>query len=226
MLGPVGSHRIQGFMNATSLYVKELYLSIQGEARYAGYPCVFVRLSGCPLRCRWCDTAYGFEGGEVLEFEVLYQRIAELNCSHVELTGGEPLAQDQCIPFMRGLVDRGYTVMIETGGSEPIEEVPSEVHIIMDLKCPQSGMVEKNRFENIAHLKPTDEVKFVIADRADFDWAIEQINLYDLPNPLMSVAFALLQPATLVEWILASKKPIKLNMQIHKYIWHPRTKGV
>jgi 7-carboxy-7-deazaguanine synthase len=211
------------------LVITEIYASIQGESSYAGLPCTFVRLTGCPLRCKWCDTVYGFHGGKKTSIAEVLNNVDELGISLVELTGGEPLAQKSCIPLAQALLDKGYKVLIETSGSEDISPLAPEVHIIMDLKAPGSGMSERNLWTNIDVLKTTDEVKFVISNRDDFDWSLTKIKEYNLEgkvNILLSCAFGLLQPKELSEWILNSKVKARLNLQQHKYIWHPRAKGV
>lgn len=211
------------------LKVTEIYTSVQGESIYAGWPCVFVRLTGCPLRCKWCDTVYSFEGGEDQSVEDLVTRIAAEDVKMIELTGGEPLAQPECLPLMERLVEEGFQVLIETGGSEPIENVDHRVHIIMDLKCPDSGMSDRNHWQNLEHLKPTDEIKFVVASRNDFDWAVDTIREHKLEDRVklaISPAFGHVKEEELVTWLLASKVSARLNMQIHKYIWSPRKKGV
>ena len=211
------------------LQITEIYNSLQGEAAFAGYPCTFIRLTGCPLRCRWCDTVYGFEGGRNLTIEQVVEEVEALGCRLVELTGGEPLAQKDAHVLMQRLIAKGYKVLIETGGSESVADVPRDVHIIMDLKCPGSQMVQHNLYENIEHLKRTDEIKFVIANRSDFDWAVAKIEEYGLEQRvelLASAAFGLVAPKDLAEWILESKKNIRINLQQHKYIWSPKAKGV
>lgn len=213
-------------MNVT---ITEIYSSIQGEAAYAGYPCTFVRLTGCPLRCRWCDTAYGFEGGSSYSITEVLEKVGELGIQRVELTGGEPFAQEAGFKLAHALVDAGYDVMVETGGSVALEGLPDRLHIIMDLKCPGSGMSQHNNLENLSHLKASDEIKFVIADRSDFDWAMQvssEHRLVERFNILFSPAFGLLAPDKLAKWIVETKLPIRLNLQQHKYIWHPRAKGV
>lgn len=211
------------------LTITEIYKSVQGESSYTGWPCAFIRLSGCPLRCRWCDTVYSFQDGEQLGIAEVMARLADLAVPLVELTGGEPLAQPNAIPLMQALVDKGYRVLIETSGAEPIESIPADVHIIMDIKCPASGMSERNRWENLGALKPSDEIKLVIADEADFRWATHLVREEALSERFQvsfSPAFGLLKPAQLVEWILAENLAVRLNLQIHKYIWSPRAKGV
>ena len=212
-----------------SLIITEIYPTIQGEARYAGWPCVMVRLSGCPLRCRWCDTAHSFEGGEKLSMDVIHGRITAFGIKHVEFTGGEPLAQPQVASLMQRLAGEDYTVMVETGGSEPIEILDQRVHIIMDLKCPDSGMVDRNRLENLKYLKATDEIKFVIASRADYEWAAAMVKDHKLDERfgvLFSSAFAQLPSKDLSAWMVEDRLPVKLNLQWHKYIWSPRAKQV
>lgn len=211
------------------LRITEIYASIQGEAAFSGYPCVFIRLTGCPLRCRWCDTAYGFEGGKDFTIDEVLTAVDSHGLKHVEITGGEPLAQAGAIPLMANLVHRGYRVMIETGGSESIAEIPGEVHVIMDLKCPGSGMESKNLWSNLDFLKPSDDVKFVVACRSDFDWALDVISRHRLDERctvLFSCAFGLVAPKDLADWMVAAKAPGRMQLQMHKYIWHPRAKGV
>ena len=213
----------------TDLRITEIYQSIQGESSLVGVPCTFIRLTGCPLRCRWCDTAYGFEGGQTMQLTKVLEEVKALGPSLVELTGGEPLAQPAAITLMVELLSLGYEVMIETGGSEPIADIPDGVHIVMDLKCPDSGMQDRNRYENLSHLKKDDDLKFVVASRSDFDWAVEKAEakgLFERCNVLVSPAWGLVDPQDLVEWVLQSKLPFRLNLQIHKYIWSPRKKGV
>lgn len=212
-----------------TLAIFEIYDSIQGESLYAGYPCTFIRLAGCPLRCRWCDTPYAFGEGERLQLSEILTRVADLGHNLVELTGGEPLAQPETPALMSELLHQGYRVLIETGGSEPIDQVPQGVHIIMDIKCPDSGMAERNHFDNLRLLKPSDEVKFVIASWKDYLYAKNLImdhGLLDRCQPALSPAFGLTKPATLCEWILKDQLPVRLNLQLHKFIWHPRAKGV
>lgn len=211
------------------LRITEIYASIQGEAAFSGFPCTFIRLTGCPLRCKWCDTVYGFEGGKDFSHDEVLAKVAEFGVHHVELTGGEPLAQAGAVPLMQTLVDRGYRVMIETGGSESIDRIPRNVHVIMDIKCPGSGMVEKNLWSNLDFIKPTDEIKFVLAHREDFEWALETITKHKLSERcqvIFSCAFGLLQPKDLADWMVADKAPGRMQLQMHKYIWHPRAKGV
>ena len=210
------------------LIITEIYPSIQGESSYAGLPCTFIRLTGCPLRCRWCDTTYSFEGGKPLTVEDILAQVGQNGIPLVELTGGEPLAQKETIKLAQMLGDQGYKVLIETGGSEDVSQLDARVHIIMDRKCPGSGMVDRNLWSNIDSLKTSDEIKFVLAHREDYDWALRVINERKLErfNLLFSPAFGLLQPKQLAEWMVEDKVKARLNLQQHKYIWHPRAKGV
>jgi len=211
------------------LKITEIYPSIQGESSFAGYPCVFVRLTGCPLRCRWCDTAYAFEGGRDVPVAEIIEEVRKTGINMVELTGGEPLAQPGGYLLARSLVEAGFKVLIETGGSEPIDGLPAEVHVVMDIKCPGSRMEERNLWSNLAHLKPTDDVKFVLADRADYDWALNVIRHKGIDkkaNILFSCAFGMVHPKDVAAWMVEDKVTWRLQLQMHKYIWHPRTKGV
>jgi len=211
------------------LTVSEIYASIQGESSYTGFPCVFVRLTGCPLRCRWCDTVHAFKGGtETSVDEVLAQVLAH-DIQVVELTGGEPLAQENTPLLMQRLIDACKTVLIETGGSEDISKLPTKAHVIMDIKCPGSNMHDRNLWSNIEYLKSTDEVKFVIANQGDFDWAINVIHefrLIDRCQVLISPAFGLMNPKDLAQMVVETKLNIRMQLQIHKYIWSPKAKGV
>ena len=216
-------------MKSDTLKVIEIYQSIQGESSLTGRPCTFIRLAGCPLRCRWCDTVYSFEGGFVKSIPELIAEVNKLSPKLVELTGGEPLAQENCVDLIKELIRENFSVMIETGGSESIAELPSEVHIVMDIKCPGSGMEKKNKLSNLAQMKTTDDLKFVVASRADFDWTIAFIENHKIQNKmnlLVSPAWGLVEPKDLVAWILGASIPLQLNLQIHKYIWGPRVKGV
>lgn len=211
------------------LTVSEIYTSVQGESSYTGFPCVFVRLTGCPLRCRWCDTAYAFSGGKETGIDEIFDEVMAHGIDVVELTGGEPLAQEHTPVLIQRLLDAGKTVLIETGGSEDISVLPAKTHVIMDIKCPGSKMHDRNLWSNIPHLKKSDEVKFVIADKEDFSWAIDLINEFHLDQRcgvLISPAFGLMNPKDLAELVVASKMNIRMQLQIHKYIWNPRAKGV
>ncbi|MBN4054547.1 radical SAM protein [Nitrospira defluvii] len=209
--------------------INEIYQSIQGESTYAGLPCVFIRTSGCNLRCRWCDTAYAFEEGEEKSLEVILQEVQEFDCSCVELTGGEPLLQKESLHLVTSLLDEGHLVLIETGGSYPIRQVDPRAVIILDIKCPGSGMQNSMVWENIKWLKEKDEVKFVIADRVDFDWAKDVLKKYkELKDKIVhfSPVFGEMDPKHLAEWILEEKLSVRLQIQMHKYIWDPTARGV
>lgn len=213
----------------TRLKVNEIFHSIQGESRHAGRPCVFVRLTGCNLRCTWCDTAYAFEEGSDLPVSVVLDRIAAYGTRFVLLTGGEPLAQAGVHDLAGELCDRGHEVAMETGGSLDLAPLDRRVMIVMDLKCPASGMSGRNRWENLDLLKPTDEVKFVIADRNDYEWAREVVarnRLTERLGVLFSPVHDVLHPRPLSEWVLADRLPVRIQLQVHKYIWPPDLRGV
>lgn len=210
--------------------VNEIYYSIQGESTFAGLPCVFVRLTYCNLRCSYCDTEYAFYDGKDLSISEIIDEVKKYNCKLVEITGGEPLVQmDECLLLMKQLCDEGFEVLLETGGSLTIKNIDERVRIIMDLKCPSSGMEKKNLYDNINHLKSTDELKFVIGSREDYGWTVDVIKKYQLENKckiLFSVVFGKLEPLQLVNWVLEDKLNIRFQLQMHKFIWHPETKGV
>ncbi|MGA7838970.1 MAG: radical SAM protein [Ignavibacteriaceae bacterium] len=211
------------------LKVNEIYHSIQGESTKAGMPCVFVRLTYCNLRCTYCDTEYAFYDGKDITVQEILEEVAKFDCNLVEVTGGEPLVQDECLELMKKLGEKGYEVLLETGGSLPIKDIDSKVKVIMDLKCPSSAMEKKNLYENIEFLKPMDEVKFVIGTREDYKWTKEIISKYDLINKceiLFSVVFGQLKPLTLVNWVLEDKLKVRFQLQMHKFIWDPSEKGV
>ncbi len=211
------------------LKVNEIYFSIQGESSNAGLPCVFVRLTYCNLRCSYCDTEYAFYEGEDKSIDEIISEVKKYGCKLIEVTGGEPLVQNESLELMKKLCDEGFEVMLETSGSLPIKDVDKRVKIIMDLKCPSSKMEKKNLYENINFLKPNDEVKFVIGDREDYNWSKEIIKKYKLNDKfeiLFSVVFDKLEPVTLVNWILNDKLNVRYQLQMHKYIWKPETKGV
>ena len=214
---------------ATVLKVNEIFHSIQGESRHAGRPCVFVRLTGCNLRCIWCDTEYAFHEGSDRTVGQILDQVDGYGTRFLLLTGGEPLAQDGVHDLIGECLDRGYEVAIETGGSLDISRLDRRAMVVMDLKCPGSGMSAKNRWENLDRLKPDDEVKFVIADRNDYEWsrdAIVRARLAERCGILLSPAHGLLDPRRLAEWILADRLPVRLQLQIHKYIWPPDMRGV
>jgi 7-carboxy-7-deazaguanine synthase len=209
--------------------ITEIFHSIQGESTHAGRPCVFVRLTGCPLRCTWCDTEYAFYGGRELTDDDILTKIRAFDCSLVELTGGEPLAQSACFPFVSKLCDAGYTVLIETSGAIDITAVDPRAHVILDVKCPGSGMTDRMHWSNLQKLTAKDEAKFVLADRADYDWACEVVNRYDLTSRcsvLFSPAFGTLELRHLADWVLADRLPIRVQTQLHKLIWTPDMRGV
>ncbi|MCW9098545.1 MAG: radical SAM protein, partial [Ignavibacteriaceae bacterium] len=212
------------------LKINEIYHSIQGESTSAGKPCVFVRLTYCNLRCAYCDTEYAFYNGKDMSFQQVIDEVEKYNCKLVEVTGGEPLVQmEECLDLMNKLCDLGYEVMIETGGSFSIKDIDPRVKIIMDLKCPSSEMEKKNFYDNFQYLKQTDELKFVIGEREDYDWTIgilKKYNLFGKCEILFSVVFGELEPVELVNWILKDKLEVRFQLQMHKYIWHPETKGV
>jgi 7-carboxy-7-deazaguanine synthase len=211
------------------LKINEIYFSIQGESSKAGMPCIFVRLTYCNLRCEYCDTAYAFYEGRDYSIDEVLLEVKKFGCRHVEITGGEPLVQPEVLELMKRLCDEGYLVMLETGGSLPIEKIDNRVTIIMDLKCPSSGMLKKNLYENINFLKSTDEVKFVIGNKEDYDWSKKIVSRYKLTEKctiLFSVVFGQLEPLTLVNWILDDKLNVRFQLQMHKFIWDPAAKGV
>jgi 7-carboxy-7-deazaguanine synthase len=211
------------------LLIHEMYRSIQGESTFAGLPCVFVRLAVCHLRCRWCDTPHAFTQGDRMPLDDVVARVLAEPCDLVEITGGEPLLQDEVFPLMTRLADAGRTVLVETSGANDVSRVDRRVHIIMDLKCPGSGECERNLYSNLAVLKPTDAIKFVIADRRDFDWSCEQVRSRGLDRRfavLFSPVFGELEPRALAEWIIESGLPVRLQLQQHKYIWDPAARGV
>jgi 7-carboxy-7-deazaguanine synthase len=241
-----------------TIVVHEIYLSLQGESTWAGLPCVFIRLTGCNLRCSYCDTAYAFTGGQRQELSDVLAQVHSLAKPYatgrpglqkplVELTGGEPLLQKGCLPLMTQLCNAGYTVLIETSGACDIAPVDPRVHRIMDLKCPSSGEVQRNRWENLPHLRPSDEIKFVIGTREDYAWAREQLDQYALADRC-PILFSWVSPlelgqqhpslrpvpadarslsrADLVAAILADHLPVRFQLQMHKFIWPPDARGV
>ena len=204
------------------LRVTEIFYSLQGESRSAGLPTVFVRLTGCPLRCRYCDTAYAFSGGEVLTLARVLARVAEYRPRYVTVTGGEPLAQPGCLPLLRQLCDADYQVSLETGGALPIHDVDQRVVVVLDLKTPGSGECERNHYPNLDRLRAKDQVKFVICDRADYEWARGQITQYRLDlrcEVLLSPEYQHMDAARLADWILADRLPVRLQLQLHKLLW-------
>jgi len=212
------------------LTINEIFYSIQGESTRAGRPCVFVRLTACDLRCSWCDTPYAFHEGRKMSVDEVMEAIARHGCDLVEITGGEPLLQEDVYPLMERLLSAGRSVMLETGGHRPIDRVPAAVVKIVDVKCPGSRESDRNDWSNLDRLAPHDEVKFVVKDRADYDFARDVIGRYALPSRaaavLMSPVHDVLDPKTLAEWMLADHVPARLQLQLHKYIWTPTTRGV
>lgn len=208
---------------AVNLRLTEIFASLQGESTRVGLPTVFVRLTGCPLRCTWCDTAYAFKGGETVSLQSVVADVASHGIHTVCVTGGEPLAQSACLPLLTALCDAGHSVSLETSGAIDISNVDPRVSRIMDLKAPGSGEVTRNRMENIALLTRHDELKIVVADEADYAWAKQRIAEYDLPGRctvLLSPVAGRLDPAKLAEWIVRDRLPVRFQLQLHKILWH------
>ena len=227
------------------MQITEIYKSLQGESTYAGLPCVFVRLTGCNLRCSWCDSEYTFTGGHKMTSEQVWNEVVRLSPSVglVEITGGEPMLQErELVPFMQRLLDAGYRVLLETSGERPLERVPAGVVKIVDVKCPNSGAADTFHMENMDALQPHDEIKFVLGSRADYEFARDFTRRHELAQRVHAVLFSpafrkdatgsrdsshcLLNPQTLAEWMLADNVPARLGLQLHKFIWDPATKGV
>jgi len=205
-----------------ALRVNEIFHSIQGESTLAGRPCVFVRLTGCNLRCVWCDTEYAFHEGKQMTLDQVLEEVRAFGCDLVEVTGGEPLLQPLAIQLMRRLLEQGFTVMLETGGSLPIDEVPEGVRRIVDIKCPGSGECERNRWENLECIREGDELKFVIADRLDYEWAAAQIDARKLAERavvLFSAVDGTLASGDLAGWVLEDRLPVRVQVQMHKIFW-------
>ncbi len=206
-----------------SLRITEIFHSLQGETRTMGIPTVFVRLTGCPLRCVYCDTAYAFSGGEAMEQGEILARVERYGCGYVTVTGGEPLAQPECFALLESLCDQGYRVSLETGGAMPVEGVDSRVCIVMDLKTPGSRESHRNRYENLRSLKPTDQLKFVICDREDYEWSTAQIRDRGLVGKIDDILFSPshgeLEPQRLAQWILDDRLPVRMQIQLHKVLW-------
>lgn len=203
--------------------VSEIFYSLQGEAKTVGQPTTFIRLTGCPLRCHYCDTAYAFQGGELQTLDHIVDKVKTFPTKLVTVTGGEPLAQPDCLPLLRLLIQEGYRVSLETSGALPIASVPEPVSIVLDLKTPGSGEVHRNLYENIAELRSKDQIKFVILDKADYDWARFKISEFDLTARVKEVLFSpvyeSLTPVQLAEWILEDGLEVRLQVQLHKLLW-------
>ena len=219
------------FFLMDELRITEIFLSIQGESSHAGRPCAFVRLTGCPMRCVWCDSEYTFTGGEKISFDDIFAKLKAFGCNLVEVTGGDPLAQKNVYPFISRLLDDGYEVLIETGGFFSIENVDRRAHIILDVKCPASGESERNHWANLERLnREKDEIKFVIADLNDWEFARETIEKYDLQNRareiLISPIFGIENLQEIAEIVSRSGLQVRLNLQLHKYIWGKDVHGV
>ena len=204
------------------LRISEIFLSLQGESTTVGLPTVFVRLTGCPLRCQYCDTEYAFRGGEYMEANAVVARVAAYQVSHVAVTGGEPLAQPACLPLLSRLCDAGYQVSLETSGALDVSQMDTRVMKVMDLKTPASGELDKNRYQNLDCLTPRDQVKFVICDRGDYDWARRILDEYHLPGRcevLFSPSAGQQNATRLAEWLLEDRLPVRFQLQLHKVLW-------
>lgn len=205
------------------LRITEVFYSLQGESTTVGLPTVFVRLTGCPLRCQYCDTAYAFSGGSIRSFDSLVTEIASYSCQQICVTGGEPLAQPECIPLLKALCDAGYSVSLETSGARDISLVDPRVMIVMDLKTPDSLECDKNKLDNLSYLKPSDQIKFVICSRHDYEWScsmIEQHQLHQRTQLLFSPSWNQQDPTELANWIIADKLPVRFQLQLHKILWN------
>lgn len=212
------------------LTVNEIFHSIQGESTHAGRPCVFVRLTACDLRCTWCDTTYAFHEGRKMSVDEVLDEVRGYGCDVVEITGGEPLLQQEVYRLMQRLLDEGRTVMVETGGHLSADTVPDAVIRVIDVKCPGSGEAGKNHWANLEQLRPTDEIKFVITDRADYEYARDVVTRHDVAGRCNAVLFSpvhgVQDAKTLAEWVLADRLPVRVQLQTHKFIWDPHTRGV
>lgn len=205
-----------------ALRITEIFLSLQGESSSVGFPTVFVRLTGCPLRCQYCDTEYAFTGGQWRSLQSIIDEVASYNTRHVTVTGGEPLAQKQCLDLLRQLVDQGYIVSLETSGAMPVQHVDQRVIKVLDIKTPASGEADRNLFENLDYVTNRDQIKFVICDREDYEWAkriIEQYKLVEKCEILMSPSYSQLEGQQLAEWVLEDKLPVRFQLQLHKILW-------
>ena len=216
-------------LTTSHLQVTEIFHSIQGESSFAGQPCVFIRLTGCPLRCTWCDTDYAFYGGERLTVDAIFEKVKAFDCRLVEVTGGEPLSQSPTTELITFLCDQGYEVLLETSGAIDTTPVDSRTHIILDVKCPGSGMDDRMHWDNLSRLSANDEAKFVLKDRQDYDWAKDVLirhGLTDRCSVLFSPVFGELDLQSLAEWILEDRLSVRFQVQLHKYIWAPDLRGV
>jgi 7-carboxy-7-deazaguanine synthase len=215
-------------MGAMNLKVNQLFTSIQGESTHAGRPCTFVRLTGCNLRCTWCDTKYAYEGGESMPVEAVLEEVRKADIELVEITGGEPLLQEAVYPLMNALIDEDFTVLLETNGSVDLSRAPDDARKIMDVKCPSSGMSGKSLLKNLDCLGGRDEVKFVVADRADYEWARSLVRAERRLDHVRAVhftpVFGGLELATLADWIISDRLPVRLGFQLHKMIWGAQTR--
>ena len=211
------------------LKVNEIYLSVQGESSYTGLPCVFIRLTGCNLRCIWCDTAYAFYEGKSMSIDEIVGKVKNFGVKLIEITGGEPLMQENVYPLMNGLIEKGFQVLLETGGSLSLEKVPRNIIKIMDIKCPGSGEHKNNNLDNLKFLEIKDEVKFVILNRHDYEWSrdlIHKYKIHEIAHILISPVYDKLELKEIVKWILEDKLPVRLQTQLHKAIWDENTIGV
>ena len=210
-------------LNQTTLRITEIFLSLQGEANTVGYPTLYVRLTGCPLRCQYCDSAYAFSGGQIETLSDILEQVANYNVSRVTVTGGEPLAQPGVFALMTALVDRQFAVSLETSGALPVDQVDPRVVKVLDIKTPDSSEVHRNLWDNIAHLQPHDQIKFVVCSRGDYDWArikCDQYQLFDrVADVLFSPSHGALEPGELADWIVADRLPARMQMQLHKLLW-------
>lgn len=204
------------------LKIHEIFYSLQGESSRVGLPTVFVRLTGCPMRCVYCDTAYAFSGGSNMEISDILAKVAEFGTQYVTVTGGEPLAQKGCHDLLRALCDKGYSVSLETGGAMDISPVDKRVSVILDIKTPDSGELKNNLWANLDHLKQTDEVKFVLCSRKDYDWAKDILAKHQLADKcpvIFSPVFSRVNPTELADWVLADRLPVRMQIQLHKILW-------